>query len=88
MGDIDVVTVSSRGQVAIPAAVRREMDLEEGAKLLVVSSDDTLLMKKVDDTFVDRSLRDILEPMWRAATDAGVSDADAEELVDEHRQEG
>jgi len=81
------VTVSSRGQVAIPAAVRREMDLEEGAKLLVVSSDDTHLMKKVDETLVDRSLRDILEPMWRAATEAGDSDADVEELVDDHRRE-
>ena len=63
------------------------MDLEEGAKLLVVSSDDTLLMKKVDDSLVNRSLRDILEPMWRAATDAGISETDAAELVDEHRRE-
>ena len=44
-------------------------------------------MKKVDETLVDRSLRDILEPMWRAATEAGDSDADVEELVDDHRRE-
>jgi AbrB family looped-hinge helix DNA binding protein len=87
MSEIDVVTVSSRGQVSIPADVRRELGLEEGAKLLVVSQGDNILLKKVDESFVEKSLEDILKPMWEQAEEAGVSEADAEELVDEHREE-
>jgi AbrB family looped-hinge helix DNA binding protein len=87
MSEVDVVTVSSRGQVSIPAAVRRDLDIEAGEKLLVVSKDDNILLKKVDESFVEQSLRDILEPMWSAAEEAGLSDDDAETLIDEHRDE-
>lgn len=87
MSEIDVVTVSSRGQVSIPADVRRELDLEEGAKLLVVSKGDNILLKKVDESFVEKSLEDVLKPMWEDAEDAGIDEDDAEEIIDEHRQE-
>lgn len=82
-----MVTVSSRGQVSIPAAVRRELDIEAGAKLLVVSKGDNILLKKVDESVVERSLKDVLEPMWHQAADAGLSDDDAEALIDDHRDE-
>ena len=87
MSEIDVVTVSSRGQVSIPASMRREMNLEEGAKLLVISQGDNILLKKVDESFVEKSLEDVLKPMWEEAEKAGLSGEDAEELVDEHRRE-
>ncbi|PSQ47253.1 hypothetical protein BRD19_09900 [Halobacteriales archaeon SW_7_65_23] len=87
MSEIDVVTVSSRGQVSIPADVRRDLELEEGAKLLVVSKGDNILLKKVDESFVEKSLEDVLKPMWEEAEKAGLGEDDAEELIDEHRQE-
>lgn len=82
-----MVTVSSRGQVSIPADVRRELDIEAGAKLLVVSKGDNILLKKVDESVVEQSLKDVLEPMWDQAADAGLSDDDAEALIDDHRDE-
>ncbi len=88
MSEIDVVTLSSRGQVSIPAEIRRELDLEEGAKLLVLSKDDNILLKKVDESFVERSLAEVLEPMWQEAAAAGLDEGDAEDIIDEHRREG
>lgn len=88
MSEIDVVTVSSRGQVSIPADVRRELGLEQGTKLMVLSQGDNILLKKVDEAFVEKSLDDILKPMWEEAKEAGLSEGDAEELVDEHRRDG
>jgi antitoxin PrlF len=87
MSEVDMVTVSSRGQVSIPADIRRELDLDEGAKLLVVSEGDNILLKKVDESFVEKSVEDILRLMWEEAEKADLSGEDAEELVDEHRQE-
>jgi len=87
MSEVDMVTVSSRGQVSIPAAVRRELDIEAGAKLLVVSKGDNILLKKVDESVVEQSLKDVLEPMWSQAADAGLSEDDAEALIDDHRDE-
>jgi AbrB family looped-hinge helix DNA binding protein len=88
VSEIDVVTLSSRGQVSIPAEIRRELDLEEGTKLLVLSKDDNILLKKVDESFVERSLAEVLEPMWQEAAVAGLDEGDAEDIIDEHRREG
>jgi len=87
MSEVDVVTVSSRGQVSIPADVRQELDIEAGVKLLVVSKDDNILLKKVDESFVEQSLKDVLEPLWSEAADAGLSEDDAEALIDDHRDD-
>jgi len=39
--------VSSRGQIAIPIDIRREMRLEDGSQVLFLLEEDTLLIKKV-----------------------------------------
>ena len=44
---IEIGTVSSRGQIAIPADVRRELDLKEGEKVIFVLNGDTLIVKKL-----------------------------------------
>jgi antitoxin PrlF len=85
MSEVEMVTVSSRGQVSIPAEVRRELELEKGSKLLVVAEGDNILLKKVDASVLDKSLEEILQPMWEQAEDAGLSEEDAEELVHEYR---
>ena len=82
-----MVTVSSRGQVSIPAEVRRKIGLEGGEKLLVVSQDDNILLKKVDESFVEKSVEDILKPMHEEAEKAGLSEEDADDIIDEHRRE-
>ncbi len=49
---VDMGKISSRGQVAIPSDIRRQMGLNEGEKVLFMLQDDTLLMKKVSsETF-------------------------------------
>jgi antitoxin PrlF len=85
MSEIEMVTVSSRGQVSIPAEVRRELGLEKGSKLLVIAEGENILLKKIDSSVLDKSLEEILQPMWDQAEDAGLSQEDAEELVHESR---
>ena len=87
MSDVDIVTVSSRGQVSIPADIRRGLDLEQGSKLLVVSKGDGILLKKIDAEIAEKSVGEILEPMWEQAQDADLDESDAEELVQEQRRE-
>ena len=44
---IEMGKISSRGQIAIPSDIRKELNLNEGEKVIFVVEDDTLLMKKV-----------------------------------------
>jgi len=43
----EIGRVSSRGQIAIPIDIRREMRLEDGSQVLFLLEEDTLLIKKV-----------------------------------------
>ena len=87
MSEVDIVTVSSRGQVSIPADIRRDLGLDEGSKLLVISKDDNILFKKIDAEIVDKSFQEILEPMWDDAEKADLEEEDAETLVQDHRRD-
>lgn len=44
---IELGTISSRGQIAIPSKIREELELSEGEKVLFVLDGDTLIVKKV-----------------------------------------
>ena len=45
---IEMGKISSRGQIAIPSDIRKQLGLDEGTKVLFFAEDDTLLMKKVN----------------------------------------
>jgi len=44
---VEAVTVTSKGQVTIPSRLRREMNIEEGEKLLVTREGDAIKMTPV-----------------------------------------
>lgn len=48
MTEVELTTLSSKGQVVIPQSVRDELDLKEGETFAVVGKEDTILLKRVD----------------------------------------
>ena len=44
---VEIGTISSRGQIAIPSDIRDRMHLKEGEKVLFILEGDSLLMKPV-----------------------------------------
>ena len=46
MKNIDITTMSSKGQVVLPLEIRR--DLKEGDKLIVIRNKDQIILKKVE----------------------------------------
>ncbi len=41
------VTVSSRGNIVLPAKLRKEMNIEAGTKILLTQEDDKIIMQPV-----------------------------------------
>ncbi len=60
---IDVVTISSKGQIVIPKKVREEAGLAEQDKLLVVSDREQIILKKVSKERARKKLRALLDYM-------------------------
>jgi len=78
---IEIGTVSSRGQIAIPIDIRNEMGLVEGQKVLFLLGDDTLLIKKV----TTQSFEELTRPLKEAAKKAGLKESKVSEIIHRFR---
>ena len=57
MVQIDITKISSKGQVVIPAELRK--GLKKGDKLIVIRSDDQIILKKADK--FDKNIKEDLD---------------------------
>jgi len=78
----EIGSISSRGQIAIPSDIRKELNLEEGSKVLFILKDDTLTMRKVtSETFAH-----ITKPLKDEAKKSGFKESDVNEIVHKFRK--
>ena len=47
MENIEITSMSSRGQIVIPQGLRERLRLHEGEKFIVIGEDNTIVLKKV-----------------------------------------
>ena len=72
-GLLEMGTVSSRGQIAIPIDIRKEMGLRDGSRVLFLLEDDTQTIKKVSaETW--GMLTEPLRKVKKKISEEGVSD--------------
>ena len=81
MVEASTTKVSSKGQVVIPANVRKAASLKKGEKLLAIAIDDTVVLKKI----VDKSFEETLKPVWNRVRQMGLSKEDINALIEEAR---
>lgn len=75
----EIGSVSSRGQIAIPSDIRKELGIEEGTRMLFILENDTVLMKKV----TAESFADITRPLRLAKKK--IKEEDVVDLVHKFR---
>ena len=76
--------VSSKGQVVIPANVRKAANLKKGERILAIAIDDTIVLKKI----VDKSFEETMKPVWARVQQMGLMEADINALINEARAKG
>ena len=82
---IQVVTVSSKGQIAIPSDMRREMSIETGTKLAAYTDGSVIILKPLEVP----SLEEFRETLNRAASwaqESGLKEDDVESIVKSARR--
>jgi len=80
--DIELGTVSSRGQICIPTSMREELGLADGSKVLFVRVNDSLMLKKVNM----QTFEEITKPLKEEAKRLGLKESDAVGMVHRARQ--
>ncbi len=80
---LEIGKISSRGQVAIPSDIRKNMGLEEGTKVLFFLEDDSLIIKKVtSETFAN-----ITKPLKEEAKKSEFRESDVIRIIHKFRKE-
>lgn len=75
---IEMGTVSSRGQIAIPSEVRKILSLSDGSKVLFTIDNDLLIIKKLD---TNRTWEEVTRPLREAAKKSGLREEDIPGIV-------
>ena len=79
MVEASTTKVSSKGQVVIPANVRKAANLKKGEKLLAIAIDDMVVLKKI----IDKSFEETIKPVWAKVKQMGLSEKDINTLIDQ-----
>jgi antitoxin PrlF len=72
----DVIKLSSKGQIVIPREIRKKLGLKSGEKLLVLTCDGDILLRKTKEV----SLDDTAERIDKVVKEEGI---DVDKLVAE-----
>ncbi len=81
---VEIASVSTKGQVVIPKDIRRQLGIEVGSKLMVVTDGQNVLMKPVATPQLE-AFRELAEESRLAAENAGIAPVDVERTVSEVR---
>ncbi|MCX8177151.1 MAG: AbrB/MazE/SpoVT family DNA-binding domain-containing protein [Candidatus Bathyarchaeota archaeon] len=81
MVEASTTKVSSKGQVVIPANVRKAASLKKGEKILAIAIGDMVVLKKI----VDKPFEDAMKPVWSKVRQLGLSEEDISVFIEEAR---
>jgi len=83
--ELEVTTMSEKGQVVIPQSIRKELGIKPKTKFLVYSRGDTVIMKKLELLDLKKECEDIFKLMDKK--ELKISDKEIEKEIAEARKE-
>ena len=85
MENIEITSISSRGQVVIPQSLRDKLKIHEGEKFVVIGEDNTIVLKKLEMPSFS-GIDKLLKKTKEFAKKKGLKETDVEEAIRETRK--
>jgi antitoxin PrlF len=85
MENIQITSVSSRGQIVIPLALRERMGIHEGEKFVIIGENGTIVLKKVERPSFE-GFEKLLKRTREFAKTKGLKETDVEEAIKRTRK--
>ena len=86
---VEMVKMSSKGQIVIPQDIRTEIDASEGTMFAVVSGRDSIVLKKVATPSKEElicELKEIAKEGKKRLESKGIKEADISNIVEKSRK--
>jgi AbrB family looped-hinge helix DNA binding protein len=82
--ELEVTTMSEKGQVVIPQSIRKELGIKPKTKFLVYGRGDTVIMKKLELPDLKKEWEDIFKLMDKK--ELKLSDKEIQKEIEEARK--
>ena len=82
---IEVVTMSSKGQLVIPKSIREEMGLQERDKFIIVRDKESVILRKIESIQPDKKLLSLLDELSKRFEEARMSPEDVKKEIRQAR---
>jgi AbrB family looped-hinge helix DNA binding protein len=82
--ELEVTTMSEKGQVVIPQSIRKELGIKPKTKFLVYGRGDTVIMKKLELPDLKKEWEDIFKLMEKK--ELKISDKEIQKEITEDRK--
>jgi len=86
MNQVEVTSLSSKGQVVIPRDIRKELGVSTGAKFVVLTDGNNVLLKPVQSPKLETFER-LIEESRKIAQNAGLKTKDLGRIIKKVRNE-
>lgn len=60
---VEIITLSSKGQLVIPKELREKLKLKQQDKFVIIAEDDSILLKRIKKEDADESMRSLLKSL-------------------------
>jgi len=82
---VEVLTVSSKGQVVLPVDMRRQLGIGAGSKIAAYMADDIIMLKVIKVPTVEE-FREDLKAAQAWAQEVGYKEEDVDDIIHEVRK--
>jgi len=83
---LDFTRLSEKGQIVIPSKMRKRLKLKEGTRFVILGSDDTIILRKLELSQERLRLKQLLTKSREKAERAGFSRKEIERLIESSRK--
>lgn len=84
--EIGITKISKKGQIVIPAEIRRDLNIRASDKFMVFGKKDTILMKKIGKPEIEEGFEEMADAMHKAVAKSDFTRKDLETLIGETRK--
>jgi antitoxin PrlF len=78
---MEVITMSSKGQLVIPRSIREEMGLQKQDKFAIAYEKDAILLKRIKQQDLEKEMLNLLDKFADKFEKAGISKTDIEKEI-------
>jgi len=80
MENIEITSISSKGQVVIPLGLRNRLKIHEGEKFVIIGEDNTIILKKLEMPSFN-GIDKLLKKTREFVKQKGLKEKDIEEAI-------